>query len=374
MSEDINILVVDDEPMFLQLYQLHIQRTGYQVCTAENGLQAWDILSDPSRSIDLIISDVQMPDLDGYGLCRRVRENPATHNTPFIFVSGLVTLEEKLKGYAAGGDDYLTKPVIPEELVQKIRHTLAAHLKSSGLSQQLAESFNAAMQAMTYSSQLGQVIDFFKKSLISDSLEQIAHYLFEFMEPHGLHCTIQFHTPGGLKNFSPQGEVSPLESSVIELARQKPRFFDFGARTIINYADFSLLIKNMPVDNPEQYGTFKDTLGNLCEAIEARVKVLISEDRNKQREEVLRAIETTMQNISSSLEQIQRTNVTAIEDMIGDIDEAMISLGLTEVQEENIRHIATTTLGKVDEAFNQGAQLQNQFADVQRKVQIAFGI
>lgn len=371
---DTTILAVDDESIFLQLYQVHLQRAGYQILTADNGMEAWQQLNQPGQSIDVIISDVQMPDMDGYELCKKVREHSATQTIPFIFVSGLVNLEEKLKGYSVGGDDYVTKPAVPEELLEKIRHNLDVRQQKASLSQQLSESYNAAMQAMTYSSQLGQVIDFFKKSLVAGTLDEIAKLLFHFMDQYGLHSVIQFHSPTGLRDFSPDGEVSPLESSVIELARQKPRFFDFGARTIINYHDFSLLIKNMPIDNPEQYGTLKDTLGNLCEAIEARVKVLFSEHRQKQREELLRSVDEAMANLSSSLDGIQRANVSAIEDMIADIDEAMLSLGLTEVQEDNIRQIATNTLAKVDDAFAQGAELQAQFTEVQSGIKSVFGI
>lgn len=368
MTQPATILVVDDEPLFLRIYTLHIERAGFHVLTAENGEQAWEMIqSDPSQ-IDIIISDVQMPGMDGYQLCEKIRANDETQEIPFIFVSGLINLDEKLKGYAVGGDDYITKPVVPEELLEKVRHQLDKKIKNSGLSKQLAESFNAAMQAMTYSSQLGQVIEFFKKSLSAVSLQQIASYLFEFMEPLGLHCTIQFHTPQGLMNFGGQGEVSPLESSVIEMARQKPRFFDFGARTIINYSDFSLLIKNMPIDDEERYGTIKDTLGNLCEAIEARVTVLLSQDRNKQREQILKTVQEAMDSIASSLDSIQKANVSAIEEMINDIDSAMMVLGLTEEQEQDIRGIAANTLTKVDEAFNQGAMLRNQFAEVQHRL------
>lgn len=372
MTQPATILVVDDEPLFLRIYTSCIERAGFHVLTAEHGEQAWEMIQSDPTQIDIIISDVQMPGMDGYQLCERIRANDETQDIPFIFVSGLINLDEKLKGYAVGGDDYITKPVVPEELLEKVRHQLDIRIKNAGLSKQLAESFNAAMQAMTYSSQLGQVIDFFKKSLSAVSLQQIADYLFEFMEPIGLHSTIQFHTPQGLVNFGGQGEVSPLESSVIEMARQKPRFFDFGTRTIINYTDFSLLIKNMPIEDEERYGTIKDTLGNLCEAIEARVTVLLSEDRNKQREQILKTVQEAMDGIAGSLDSIQKANVTVIEEMINDIDSAMMVLGLTEEQEQDIRGIASKTLTRVDEAFNQGAMLRKQFAAVQSRLAVIF--
>lgn len=362
------ILIVDDDSNLQQLHALYLNAAGHKTLCANNGLEALALLQQHDGYIDLIISDVVMPEMDGFDLCKMVREVHVKNRLPFVFVSSLDTLEEKMAGYSAGGDDFINKPVEPQVLTEKVKILLGLQKKTSEIQTQLNESSSAAMQAMTYSSQIGQVLDFFKQSIRAKTLQDIANYLFDFLNNQGLVSTIQFHLPGGIQTYGSQGEVTPLESNLIEMVHKEKRFYDFGARTAINYANFTLLIKNMPINNPELYGTLKDTLGNLCEAIETRVDFLLAENKTKQREQVLQVVQKTLEHLSASLENIHENNVSAIDDMIGDIDEAMITLGLTEVQENNIRGIASKTLIRVEDAFAQSEQLKAQFRDIQNKL------
>ncbi|HEC20535.1 MAG TPA: response regulator [Gammaproteobacteria bacterium] len=354
------VLVVDDEPLQLELHTAFLEAAGYQTLRATNGQQALTLLQKDPAAIDVILSDVAMPEMDGYAFCEQVRAHEETKNTPFIFVSALTNLEEKLKGYDAGGNDYVTKPIEAEEMLEKIKHVIDCREKLASQEQQLAESFNAAMQAMTYSSDLGQILEFYKNSLNAHSFEELAGYLFQTMAAYGLRCTLHIETLNGPIDIGDSGPVPPLEKNVIELARQKTRFYDFGVRTIINYEDFSLLVKNMPVDDAERYGTFKDTLGTLCNAIEARVKVLLSDDANRQKAQVLETVRQALGKIGDSFGNIQKANLQAIEGMVDDLDNAIMNLGLTDNQENQIRDIAVKCYEQVDKIFDEGLTLNNE--------------
>jgi len=372
MSDATTILIVDDDPLLVSLLASHAEALGYQTLTATNGQEARTILEEQPESVDLILSDVQMPVMDGYQFSKWVTENDATHDIPLIFISAMVSLEEQLRGYDAGADDYITKPILPEVLARKIKNLLEIRENNRRLGQQANDNFNTAMQAMVYSSQLGEIIEFFKKSLETRSLKDIAALLFEFMGAHELRCTIQFHTPLGVETLGDQGEVAPLELSVMELSRDQPRFFDFGARTIVNYKDFSFLIKNMPVDDPDKYGTLKDILGNLGEVIASRVNALLVDDTNRHREQVLLTVQTVLDDITVSLDEIHNANVQAIESMIHDTDMAMLSLGLSEEQEGIIRKIAEDCLEKVEVSFDRTAELKTEFSQVKNRLSSIF--
>ena len=363
-----NVLVVDDEMSLLQFYAVFLENAGYRVTMAQDGNQALNIVNDVEDRFDLIFSDVKMPEMDGYEFCRQLRQIERYSDVPFVFVSGLTTLEEKLCGYEVGGTDYVAKPVEPQELIQKANHLIENYNAQRSLSAQLSESVNAAMQAMTYSSQLGQVVDFFKRSLVLNDLQSITELLFEFLDANGLAGAIQFYTPSGVVSYGNRGAVSPLESNVMELARNKGRFFDFTHRTIVNHDELSLMIKNMPSDNPERYGVLKDTLATLCEAIAARVKIFYAVDKEKQREAILATVEGAIDQMGRSLTSIQKDNIAAIEVMMDDIDDAMMSLGLTEEQETHIRGIAADCLQRVDKSFSKANQLREQFENVQMKL------
>lgn len=357
-----HILVIDDDPLILELLSTLINEEGYKAAKANNGAEALALLEQ--HQFDAIVSDVQMPEINGYQLVLKVRENAATKDIPFIFVSALTTLEEMLQGYELGADEYIKKPIDPNEVLIKLNHIIESKLKHVNLNQQLGETQNAAMQAMSYSSYLGQVLQFMQNSLECNNFESLATEVFTALEMLGLESTLQFHTHDGINTYSPHGQASPLEINIIELARKKGRFFDFERRTLINHDEFSLLLKNMPLEQPEQYGLFKDILGNLCTAIEARVKFLLSQKISEQRNAIMHNVDNIITDVDRMFSDIQQENIDAIQNMMADIEDAFLSLGLTENQEEQIRSIVKTCLTKTDMAFGKGRTLTSKLKTI----------
>lgn len=116
------ILIVDDDVETLRLVGLMLQRQGYEIASASNGAQA---LSMAQREMpDLIVLDVMMPDMDGYQVTSTLRQLPATSLTPILMFTAKSQVDDKVAGYDAGVDDYLTKPVHPAELVAHIKALL----------------------------------------------------------------------------------------------------------------------------------------------------------------------------------------------------------------------------------------------------------
>jgi pilus assembly protein CpaE len=117
------ILVVDDEIDSLKLIGLMLQRQGYEITAASSGAQA--LSKAVGEKPDLIILDVMMPDMDGYEVCKRLRGNPATQGIPIIMFTAKSLVDDKVAGFEAGADDYLTKPTHPAELASRVRAVLA---------------------------------------------------------------------------------------------------------------------------------------------------------------------------------------------------------------------------------------------------------
>ena len=124
------ILLVDDDPDYLWLLQTHLQIRGYQVLVARGGVSALEKVA--TQEPDLVVLDVQMPGLDGYSVCRRIRE---FSRVPIILLSGLSAPVAIVQGLDAGADHYLTKPVSIDELV----HKMSALLHRVAYSMQTAE-------------------------------------------------------------------------------------------------------------------------------------------------------------------------------------------------------------------------------------------
>ncbi len=116
------ILVVDDDEAINELVKINLELFGYEVITAKDGVQGFTLAKQELP--DLIVLDVMMPDVDGYTVAKRVRENPTTKNIPILMLTALNMLEDKVKGFDIGVDDYLVKPFEMEELKVRVRALL----------------------------------------------------------------------------------------------------------------------------------------------------------------------------------------------------------------------------------------------------------
>ena len=117
-----NILVVDDIPVNLSLLTQILAEQGYKVRVAPSGRLA--LKSVESYPPDLILLDINMPDLNGYEVCQKLKANPETAAIPVIFISALGEVTDKIKAFQFGGVDYITKPFEPLEVLARIQHQL----------------------------------------------------------------------------------------------------------------------------------------------------------------------------------------------------------------------------------------------------------
>jgi DNA-binding response OmpR family regulator len=113
------ILIVDDEPRYLRLLEANLRTEGYEVVTAQDGAQAVDVFSN--QPIDLVLMDVMMPKLDGFGATQRIREFSAV---PIIILTAKGDEQDRVRGLDLGADDYLVKPFSATELLARVRAVL----------------------------------------------------------------------------------------------------------------------------------------------------------------------------------------------------------------------------------------------------------
>lgn len=126
------VLIVDDDPEILHIIQVALQMDGFDVEVAMDGDEALERAMDTPP--DVIVLDVMMPRLDGLEVCKRLRENYETRSTTVILLTARVSSTDKMLGFRAGADDYVTKPFDPDELVERVRATLRRNREMTSLS------------------------------------------------------------------------------------------------------------------------------------------------------------------------------------------------------------------------------------------------
>ena len=116
------ILIIDDDTAILELIKVNLELLGHEAITASDGVKGFALARQELP--DLIILDVMMPDVDGFTVANRIRNNPSTKDIPILMLTALSMIQDKTKGFDAGVDDYLVKPFDLDELKLRVRALL----------------------------------------------------------------------------------------------------------------------------------------------------------------------------------------------------------------------------------------------------------
>src|ERR1700689_598104 len=132
--ENANIMVVDDQPANLKLLEDMLKVEGYKIRSFPRGRLA--LAAAAQNPPDLFLLDINMPEMNGYEVCARLKSDPGLSPTPVIFLSPLNATEDKVKAFQTGGADYITKPFHLEEVQARVQTHLKLHRLQEALKQQ----------------------------------------------------------------------------------------------------------------------------------------------------------------------------------------------------------------------------------------------
>ncbi len=167
-----NILVVDDIADNLRVLSASLTEKGYQVRCAKNGTMA--LITAKKNPPQLILLDIKMPDMDGYQVCEKLKEDELTRDIPIIFLSAFDDVLDKVKAFSVGGVDYITKPFQAEEVIVRIQHQLALQAAKAEIAE-LNTQLEQKVQQRT--AQLEEVIDQLNLEIAQhqQTQEQLSH-------------------------------------------------------------------------------------------------------------------------------------------------------------------------------------------------------
>jgi len=371
MAEKIRILAVDDNPTNVLIIVKGLNKS-YQVETAEGGQQALDKLKE--NEYDIVLLDVNMPEMDGYETCENIRNGNRNAQVPVIFISALTKLDDKLKGYAAGAQDYVEKPVLLDELAQKIKIAVAHSKQTEALDTQVKLATQTAMTAMSNNSELGIIINFMELSFQTDCNHELLKTVASSVAKYQLDCVVQIRTTTHPIHIS-SSSVAPsqIEKDLLEKAKDANRIVTLGKRGIFNSPRVSFLVRNMPIANEELNGRLIDHLAVIVVAADARCKHIELQEkklgtRNKTLDNVVEIADEEIEKVQQQFLQFRAETKRIMSEMHTDIEESLVEFKLSDEQEDHFYRILAQGERAMDDLSDWGVAVEESLSRIKSTV------
>ena len=363
MTEKTHVLLVDDDPMVQEIQKHQLGDAEYRYTTASNGIDALNkVVADKPR---VILLDVNMPDMDGLETCRRLRASEANQDVHIIFVTSQDDEDTRRAAYEAGGDDVLLKPTNPAEIRRKVESALEHLQLVQNLRSEMASAMGVLMSTITTSGQYGKVMNFFRAAFACKSAGELADVMLAALDDFGLNGSVQLRMSGQMLTMNSERRSSPLEQEMLhKLSLENRHIYDYGNRTAFCYPNVAVLIKNMPLDNPEEYGRVKDNIALLAEGAEFRLKSLADEVRIRQQRETLAASASLASQVLSIVDTQFKRGQSEMADIFAQLEQqlewALAGLALTEGQERSLWGIIRPLSERATALYDDGIKLDEQ--------------
>jgi DNA-binding response OmpR family regulator len=368
MSEQgkLNVLYFEDDLANAQLVCDYLQQHHHQVWHypeyPKGGIAA---IRDSMRGVaDIVIMDVNMPTMDGYQLCQLLRQELLTDQCGVIFTSGLMLDEDIMRAYAAGADDYLIKPLRLQELEVKLHQVVKSRERHADVQMQASTAMKLAFDAMRNSSELGQILRFQDSIHQATDFKELATLCFGALQYFELSASIIFLHEDQPIYYRDDGLEPALELDSMLASRGKGRLFCWKQYAFLNYDLFSMLIRNMPINDEDRYGVIKDQICLLFNSLDIRITTLLLEKSEQEKQKRIKTISQVLANIVLEMEQSNIAFSQQFEKIIQDMETNL----LAEMSQFNLLEAEEVILmRRVEEAMMAATQLFD--SSLEREVQ-----
>ena len=303
------------------------------------------------------------------------RDLRAESDLPLMVVADQNSLAQRMAAYEAGCDDYLT---LDESnlLSSRIDRAIFNKLANDQLKLQLKQAHEVAFIAMSDTSDLGVNIQFLLDCHTCNNLDELGMRLFQSLKSYGINCSLQMRSRYGVKNMEANGMAKDMESALLWECRAKGRYVDFGRRSIMNYGDVSLLVKNMPVNDEKKYGAIKDNVFSLLQGCDARIHSLDTMQSLALESELVRRLSaqlrTLVENVDHSYQNVVRDIAGVVENMAEKVENSLQFLGMNEQQEQAIQAIMEQGIRQMTDVFSHGVKVDKQLREFLQQLDQVF--
>jgi hemerythrin-like metal-binding protein len=369
------VLVVDDE-IFVKSLVDEALKDVCHVISVEDGPDAHMAIA--AAIPDLILLDIELPSgQSGLELCQEIRQNPDLLNIPIMFISAHDEINDRVAGYAAGGDDYVIKPFSLRELRARVVRLLKYAGQRRELENTASFASSTAMTALSSMGEIGVLLESLKKFNATQEFEAIARAMVEAMADYGLQGAVQIRTSQSKLAMSTRGEATPIELDVIERMVGMDRIFQFSNRLVITYQGASMLVSNLPTSDSERVGRLRDHLAMLVEGADVRVQAIETALESKRRGE---AIDYTLMRVTEALKEIdvsQRKGRVwtslVVTEMSDNISRALLNVALTEEQEDYLTSVIHAAIGSILDTHADESNVQDKLSSLINELKIVCG-
>lgn len=346
------LLIVDDSSLSASILAAMVTKHGYEARVAISGEACLDVMQEFAPEVVLL--DIEMPGgIDGYETCQRIRNRFDRANLTIIFLSAHDSLEERLHAYDAGGDDFVAKPFVANEILRKIALAVKARIGRRELlaaTASLEESTEIALQGYN---DIGAALGFARGALGCRTLYALADLVIYWMRVLQCECHVQLRgsVPSEMLTITPMGPATPLERSVFDSMTVHDRIFQFKTRMIVNYQSISILVVNMPVNDESLAGRIRDYVAIIAEAADDAVANILLRTEAVERAQELQLLAQMGRDDIERLQASQHAQLVdtrcEMERMVEKVEEMYYQFGLTSAQESAISDVVHATKDEV---------------------------
>lgn len=374
MSE-FRIFVVDDDEMVTEVMQDVLAAVGpiETFVSSEACLERMEIGQRDGVLPKLVILDVGLPGIDGYECCRLIKE--ICPDLPVMFVSGHESNEARLQGYDAGGEDFVVKPFSNAELLNKVKVFQRKLVKEESLADQVAMSEQLSNLALASMDESGLVLQFLSKVIACETPAELTEALLHLMRGYRRNGAVQLRCAGEESNRCADGSSSPLEVSVLDHVRTLGRMFEFKTRSVINYDRVTVMVSDMPVEDPDFCGRIRDNLSIAAQGADARLAAMETSLSERKRFEAnlhaLARIKSTIAELSVADRAQRELTENFSQELLETLTKSFVRLGLTDNQESFLTDLVQGHVAEMLAANDQSVRTQELLAELMSDLESA---
>jgi len=281
---------------------------------------------------------------------------------PVVLLSPSKILNDKLTAFELGCDDVITFDDIPEEVSARINKSIFNSIANEQLKSRLRTASQTATSVLSDNSDLGSHIQFLLDINASENVDELGQMLFATLERYHVSCSLQMRSQFGVKNMEANGLAKNLESELLAQLNHIGSYTEFGRRSIFNFGNVGLLIRDMPIDEDKRYDAIKNHVPVLLEGVNSRLGILDSHrhlsEENLRLNKRLDDYQIAAANIEQAYSIMSHEVVAIVEDMAAMVRERIPLLVVSEEHEMFLEQLVSDCVSETQGHLKQGFLLE----------------